>query len=469
MIQMLITIRDILSTPALLVGVVVLFGLLLQKKPVEQVIKGTVTAIVGFVLLSEGSSFLQTGALKDFGVLFNYDFHIQGVVPNMEAVSSMGIAKYATDVSLIMFFGMIANMVMARFGPFHYIFLTGHHTLYMACLLAIVLHVCQMSGWQLILAGSLFLGLLMACMPALVEKEMRKVTGGDRIALGHFSTVSYLVAAKVAAFCTRKDREDENKKIHSTEELHFPTQLSFMRDTTVEIFVVMTIVFLVLTAIAVRRPEFATLDIAYKTGQYHNWIIYAIVQGAGFSAAIYIILAGVRLVIGEIVPAFKGIAKKIVPHAKPAVDCPILFSYAPNAVMIGFLMSFLGGVVVMACLLKFNSMEGEQLLPVIVPGVVAHFFCGGTAGVFANSEGGLKGCVIGSFVHGVLITFLSLAVIPVLGTLDMSGTTFSDADFCAVGIVLGNIANHVAKDGMLVLALTVFVLPIFYQFSKKFK
>ena len=390
---MLITIRDILSTPALLVGVVVLFGLLLQKKPIEQVIKGTVTAIVGFVLLSEGSSFLQTGALKDFGVLFNYDFHIQGVVPNMEAVSSMGIAKYATDVSLIMFFGMIANMVMARFGPFHYIFLTGHHTLYMACLLAIVLYVCQMSGWQ----------------------------------------------------------------------------LSFMRDTTVEIFVVMTIVFLVLTAIAVRRPEFATLDIAYKSGQYHNWIIYAVVQGASFSAAIYIILAGVRLVIGEIVPAFKGIAKKIVPHAKPAVDCPILFSYAPNAVMIGFLMSFLGGVVVMACLLKFNSMEGEQLLPVIVPGVVVHFFCGGTAGVFANSEGGVKGCVIGSFVHGVLITFLSLAVIPVLGTLDMSGTTFSDADFCAVGIVLGNIANHVAKDGMLVLAFTVFILPIFYQFSKKFK
>lgn len=176
--QMLITIREILATPALLVGAVVLFGLLLQKKKPEQVIKGTVTAIVGFVILSEGSTFLETGALKDFGVLFNYDFHIQGVVPNMEAVSSIGIARYATDVSMIMFFGMIANLIMARFGPFHYIFLTGHHTLYMACLLSIVLHVCHMSGWQLILAGSLFLGFLMAAMPALVEKEMRKVTGG---------------------------------------------------------------------------------------------------------------------------------------------------------------------------------------------------------------------------------------------------------------------------------------------------
>lgn len=464
--QMLITIREILATPALLVGVVVLFGLLLQKKKPEQVIKGTVTAIVGFVILSEGSNFLQAGALKDFGVLFNYDFHIQGVVPNMEAVSSMGIARYATDVSMIMFFGMIANLVMARFGPFHYIFLTGHHTLYMACLLAIVLHVCHMSGWQLILAGSLFLGFLMAVMPALVEKEMRKVTGGDRIALGHFSTVSYMIAAKTAALFTKKDRE-KKKKILSTEEMRFPTQLSFMRDTTVEIFVVMTIMFLLLTGIAARRTDFSTLDISYKTGQYHNWIIYALIQGVEFSAAIYIILAGVRLVIGEIVPAFKGIAKKMVPKAKPAVDCPILFSYAPNAVMIGFLMSFLGGVAVMLILLHWNSVQADQAIPVIVPGVVAHFFCGGTAGVFANSEGGLKGCLIGSFIHGILISLLSLAVIPILGSLNMSGTSFSDADFCAVGIILGNIATHIQYDGMLVLSVVVFGIPILYEAGKK--
>ena len=30
-------------------------------------------------------------------------------------------------------------------------------------------------------------------------------------------------------------------------------------------------------------------------------------------------------------------------------------------------------------------------VPIILPGVVPHFFCGATAGVFANAEGGLKG------------------------------------------------------------------------------
>lgn len=457
--QVLITIREILATPEILVGVVVLVGLLLQKKSADHIIKGTVTAIVGFVLLSAGSTLLQNGALKDFGTLFNYDFHIQGVIPNMEAISSLGITKYAVEVSLVMFFGMLANIFMARFGPFHYIFLTGHHTLYMACLLTIALHASKMKEWELIVSGSLMLGLLMALMPALAEKEMKKATGGDKIALGHFSTFGYLFAAKMAKLFTSYDRK-KNKKLRSTEEIHFPAKMSFMKDTTVEIFLVMTMIFLILTGIAATRSDFSSLNITYNGGSYSNWIIYAIVQGASFSAEIYIILAGVRMVIAEIVPAFKGIAKKLVPHAKPAVDCPMLFSYAPNAVMIGFFMSLLGGLTVMLILVGINAWKGVQLLPVIVPGIVAHFFCGGTAGVFANAEGGIKGCIIGSFLHGIMISFLSLIVMPVLGTLNMAETTFSDADFCVVGVVLGNVAAHLPKISVFILCILCYLIPI---------
>ena len=120
--QIFIIIREILATPALLVGIVTLLGLLLQKKSIDHIVKGTVLAVVGFVLLSVGTDFLQKGPLNDFGVLFNYDFHIQGVIPNVEAIASLGIAKYAVTVSQVMFFGMFANIIMARFGPFPYIF-----------------------------------------------------------------------------------------------------------------------------------------------------------------------------------------------------------------------------------------------------------------------------------------------------------------------------------------------------------
>lgn len=472
--QIVTVVREILATPAFLVGFVTLLGLLLQKKPVEHVIKGTITAIVGFVLLSAGSDFLQKGALKDFGVLFNYDFHIQGVIPNMEAVASLGVAQYAVEVSMVMFLGMVANLVIARFGPFHYIFLTGHHTLYMACLLTVALSGSSMKEWQIIAAGALMLGLFMALMPALAQGEMKKITGGNGIALGHFSTCGYLIAAKTARLAAKKDRRIktaalETGTVKSTEDIRFPTKLSFMRDSTVGIFIVMTGTFLVVSGIAAARTDLAALDISYKTGGFQNWIIYAVIQGAQFSAAIYIILSGVRLVIAEIVPAFKGIAKRIVPHARPAVDCPVLFSYAPNAAMIGFLMSFLGGIVTMLILIGINTWFGELIVPVIVPGVVAHFFCGGSAGVFANTEGGVKGCLVGSFVHGILISVLALIVMPVLGTLNLSGTSFSDSDFCIAGILFGNLASVLSGGGILLVCVLVFILPIIWEQTAKYR
>ena len=470
-------IQEILVTPAILVGMVTLLGLILQKKSLDHVIKGTTIAIVGFVLLSAGSDFLQDGALHDFGILFNYDFQLQGVIPNMEAIASLGIAQYATEISEIMFLGMITNLIIARFSSFRYIFLTGHHTLYMACLLTVVMSASGMSQWKMVVAGSLLLGLLMAMMPALVQKEMEKVTGNKRLALGHFSVTGYLVTVKVAAFVAKKIKKKEqnllelqrgkSEEIKSTEDIRFPAKLSFMRDSTVGIFLIMTILFLIVTGIAASRTNLSELDIAYQSGGYKNWVIYSVIQGAQFSAAIYVILAGVRLIVAEIVPAFKGIAKKLVPHARPAVDCPILFSYAPNAVMIGFLMSFAGGIVTMLVLIGINAWSGKMLVPVIVPGVVAHFFCGGAAGVFGNSEGGVKGCIAGAFVHGVLISVLALGVMPVLGMLNLSGTTFSDSDFCFAGILVGSIAAKLPENLFFVLCIVIFLLPILWKQIQK--
>ena len=59
-----------------------------------------------------------------------------------------------------------------------------------------------------------------------------------------------------------------------------------------------------------------------------NFIIFAIIQSLTFAAGVYTILAGVRMVIAEIVPAFKGIADKLVKDAKPALDCPTVFPFA---------------------------------------------------------------------------------------------------------------------------------------------
>ncbi|WP_306668318.1 PTS transporter subunit IIC, partial [Klebsiella michiganensis] len=73
--------------------------------------------------------------------------------------------------------------------------------------------------------------------------------------------------------------------------------------------------------------------------------------------------------------------------------------YAPNAVLIGFLFSFLGGIVGLFICGQFSWV-------LILPGVVPHFFTGATAGVFGNATGGRRGAMIGAFANGLLITFL---------------------------------------------------------------
>ncbi len=131
----------------------------------------------------------------------------------------------------------------------------------------------------------------------------------------------------------------------------------------------------------------------------------------------------------EIVPAFKGIADKVVKDAKPALDCPAVFPFAPNAVIIGFLFSFIAGLISMFLLPVFG-------LKVIVPGLIPHFFTGAAAGVFGNATGGRRGAMLGAFANGLLISFLPALLLPVLGSLGYEGTTFGDSDFGVVGILL---------------------------------
>ena len=147
--------------PSILVGLVALFGLVAQKKSFPDVIKGTVKTILGFLVLSGGASVL-VGSLSPLGDIFKQAFDVQGIIPNNEAMVSIALEKYGAPTTLIMAFGMVANIVVARFTRLKYIYLSGHVTFYMACMVAIILSVAGFEGVQLIYTGSLALGMLMA-------------------------------------------------------------------------------------------------------------------------------------------------------------------------------------------------------------------------------------------------------------------------------------------------------------------
>lgn len=340
-------IYDVLGTPAILVGLFSLIGLLLQKKGISDVISGTLKTIMGFVILTAGAGIIAY-TLTIFSQLFEHSFHIQGVVPNTDAMAALAQKNYGTETATIMVLGMLINIALARLTPLKYIFLTGHHTLYMAAMLAVILSVGGLSGGWVVTIGAVILGAMMVISPAILQPFTRKITNTDDLALGHFGSIGYLLSALVGKVV--------GKGSPSIEEIKVPKSLNFLRDSSVAISLTMMILFLVLVVVAGKTFVEETLS----AGQ--NFIIFAIIQSLTFAAGVYIILAGVRMVIAEIVPAFKGIADKLVKDAKPALDCPTVFPFAPNAVIVGFLASFVAGLLSMFLCPLFGLSSASFLL-----------------------------------------------------------------------------------------------------------
>jgi PTS system ascorbate-specific IIC component len=238
--------------------------------------------------------------------------------------------------------------------------------------------------------------------------------------------------------------------------MNMPKNLSFLRDSTISISLTMMIIYFILSVSAGKTY----VETVFSHGQ--NFLVYSFIQAITFAAGVFIILQGVRLILAEIVPAFTGFSEKLVPNARPALDCPVIFPYAPNAVLVGFIFSLLGGLVSLFILGRLNWV-------LILPGVVPHFFCGATAGVFGNATGGRRGAMAGSFANGILISFLPVAVLPVLGALGFSNTTFSDSDFGVVGILLSTMVRHLDKNVITMTLSGVFILLVVYNYFTKKK
>lgn len=482
--------KDFVGTPAILVGLFAMLGQILLREKATKIITTFFKTAAGFLIISGGATVIS-GALNNFQFLFTDLFGINGIIPNNDAFAGWFFGAYA-DISqlgsIIMVIALLLNFVLAYFSRFKYIFLSGHVLFYMSVMLAGVM---TLSGLDLTDAGtyavalisaSVILSIYMVMSCAALSRWAKVITKVDTITVAHTGALSYAMGGLIGEL-VYKVKKGQN--IKSTESINFPKWLQFFRNTFISMAITMLIVFLI-----VYVPE----GIMYQTGvkslptntanaetviglfgaSATNWLVKCIVEAFTFAAGVEIILLGVRMVVGELVPSFKGISEKFIKNAKAGIDCPIVFPYAPNAVLIGFVCSLVGAIAGLGISIGISS--ANSLIPIILPGIVAQFFLGATTGVFGNAKGGIIGCVVASFLNGIIITIVPIVFylggwVPgdaVLG--------WGDTDFL-LGVIPGLLAlptDHVLKLVLLiVIPLVAFIALIVdgqldkYVFAKK--
>lgn len=418
-------IENILTQASITIALIAMLGLCLQKKSAGQVVSGTLKTLLGFQVLSAGSSII-VGSLTYFGEIFTAGFHMQGIIPSIEAINGQAMNELGLgrDIALTFLGIFIVNILIARFTKWKYIFLTGQAILWMATMTTVFGYFAGLRGLVLIVVGSIVGAIFAVAMPAIAQPIIRKITGSDDIALGHFCTIGYMFEAGIAYIFGERG---ENKK--SIEDINLPKSFEFLQDTYLSVMVVMVPLYII-------TASFAGAGVGDHGSQHY--LMFAFLQAIQFVVGVYVLLSGVRLLLGEIVPAFRGIAMKLVPNAIPALDCPVFFPYSPNAVILGFITTTIGTIIAMFVLPTFG-------LAMILPGMLTNFFAGGTAGIFGNAAGGRRGAIIGGIAHGFFITLLPALLVTIFNQMGFVNATATDVDTVAAALLYAWILSPILK------------------------
>ncbi len=438
----------------LVLAIVVLIGLLLQKKKPVDILIGVIKAYVGVLVLKQGSSLLQA-PYKPVMAMLQAKFGVTGIITeNYTGMASINsaIPELVTMVPVVMMLGFLINVLLAKFGPLKVVFLTAHTMLAFATLTVWLNNwFFGLTGTGLLLLSSLFCGVFWTVMPAWTYRYSKPFVGNG-FTLGHISGMAAVISSRIGMLLGKYDPknpkfyEETDEDIEENENYSALTRI--FNDNTVVTTILMTVV---LTVGCLLCGKDAIVAAAGST----NWVVWMLELGGQFALGIIVLLTGVRMMISELVPAFKGIADAFIPGAVPSVDMPVFFPLAPLASTIGFLGAFLGEF------LGFFILTAMKSTILMIPGIIATFFDGGIAGVFGFKYGGRKAALISGIVCG-LVQILGGVIFARTTGLATLGATYGNTDFGSTMMLL-SVCMNVLRNPIIfaVLLVGIYVLACF--------
>ncbi len=415
--------NNVFNEVAILIGLIVLAGLLLQRKRFEEILAGALRATVGVYAMFIGIA-VFVGGLSAFQTLVSRAF---GKTPPASVVSlDTFMADKGATIAMVLTIAFLMHVFLVRVLRLKFVYLTGHLMFWMSVVVTASLTTAFGSmgagrtgvSWTMVLIGAAILAVYWTVQPIYIANKMRRVIGSDDWGYGHTSSSACYLGAAVGKYLGDPEK-------HDTEKLRLPRALSFFKDVNVSTALVISAIMLIAMAFV---PNATRVELARTYSASMNPWVWAIVSALRFAAGIAILLFGVRMFLAEIVPAFKGISDRVIPGARPALDCPTIFPFAPTAVMVGFLSSTAAFLVMMALFPALGWFGGF----VLVPPMIMLFFPGGAAGVYGNKYGGWRGAVAGGVINGLFLAFGQAIMWHLLARTGPQMATLADPDWYIV-------------------------------------
>lgn len=404
--------------PALFMGLVVAIGLILQRKPIDAILKGIFKGIIGMVILLKGVDIVVssiTPLANAFSGLFN-----------TQSNSTLGdfnvfLGQYGSYVGLILLCGFVINIIIARYTRFKTIYLTGNILFWYPMLFLAVGIENNVSGLKLFIFTLIMYILVITIFPYILRKHVKYVTGNDSFTIGHTASIYCLLGSYIGKLVGQKDKNIEN--------LNLPKSLSFFRYTNITAAIVMFIVYIIVGLFIGKESRIAIYG-------SEPLITYSLIQGITFAAGMIILLTGVRMILGEIIPSFKGIADKLAKGSIPALDIPMIFPYGPNALLIGFIIALITSIGTL-----FLLGASGVLTFALIPLVVACYFDVAPGAIFANARGGWPAAIITSALGGIILMVLAaISLNLVSGTVGNFIQTYGGNEF-SIWVIIGDLVG----------------------------
>ena len=278
-----------------------------------------------------------------------------------------------------------------------------------------------------ILISAVLTALYWGIFSTLLIKPAKVITGGADLTVAHQQMFMDFVAYKVAPKIGDPQKDDIEKK-------KLPSSLNFLQDSILATLLCMIIATAVIMLViggdgidALRGAD------GFNQAAYKNTIIFMLWIAITLTADLWVLLAGVRMFVGELMMSFKGISEKLLPGAVAGVDCAALYGFAPKSVVLGFLCGALGQIVGVIILI----VTGSPI--VLIPSFIPLFFDGATVGIFANKFGGWKALVVLCFCTGLIQIFGSALAVAMLDLTWWQGVSDYATIWVAITAVLKGI------------------------------